>query len=1005
MSWGLVLFSVFICIAGNVFAKTHVKDGDKASTVVQTYTYGFENHPIESGVWRSLGNTRLTWNASGGYNNKSVVIMDAASQDERVRLETVSGIPVQPGERYRVKGWIRQDASPTGIVSIGVRWTDGESSLGERLSPGAWNGEWILSEMIVTVPKKATEMHIQCRADGATGKAFFDGVIVEKLEKNGVWTSVDVGGNKKQFRPDEIPALSVVLENPSYDHRDIQVQIHVEDYADREVYAVTKEVQLDSKSNKEIEVRFEALLGKQGYYNIYIYTVESGEMLDRLREELIVFPQDNIAGSEWLVDNPVAVNVYVWSEASFYGTTEEEIRAYVGKLRQMGVQTLRFWIRTGFEKWIPHQRDFMKIAKEHDMEILLVVGLLSAAAENARELAFWDGVSYYFEFLEELLPEYEGLIDVVEIWNEPFPTPLYFEVLREGYNKVKAFDSDLRVMHAGFYWWHRGSQKYPEKERFEYFSHGTAFNDLASLNHFYTEGYNFHEYYSEAPERPYIKDLGVHRNIMNRYGVGSYGESLWQTETSWESAVQRPYYGYQGDPEIRMFSYRQQADYATRLFLITLSESYRDFDLRNFWYLPYDQHFFRYVPWYTTGIFERNGMPKPSYLMVVNMVNTLANSKYVGRLEIQKKVLGLGIGLDEDIWSLVFRDGKEPIVAIWSARGKTKVDLDVYSSKVVIIDPMGNRQEIEVKDNTISLTVDESPIYILGGGEELVWEALNAQLKRVNSEGMELLAANSALRKKFSDIAKLSETAVKDKHSERLKTAVREVYDIVDDLLNQAQAGKISAQDACVYLSILRTADVLEDAIMLGGTVEDAEGLQESFEDAYLQHEALSRKTDPLVGVSKTKTLMRLSERRLEQALRNMELHRYDEVDMLLGQVKRLHSIVESLLELEPQYKLDVWMKANEYLIRAGVGDSTTVSITVSNETEESVVVKMNLQTPPGVSVKTDKSDIVLSPGSALEIPLVITVQQGLSATQEIRVMGSVGDQLLAPIAIGIQQK
>lgn len=1002
-----LLFLVVVFSTVYVFSKRDTKDSEKTSTagVLQTYTYSFEENPLESGAWvRVASDTRFRWSSRGGRHNKAVLAIDGSSQDQRVRLETASGISVQPGERYRVKGWVRQEMSPTGIVSLGVKWTDGKNVLGEQLSPGVWSEEWTLTEMVVTVPKGATEMYIQCRADGMTGKAFFDGVVVEKLAKNGVWVSANVGGDQKQFGPDEIPALSILLENPVSSSRDIQVQIRVEDYADREIYTVTRQVQLSPTGKREIDIDFDALLGKQGYYNIYVDTVESGEKLGGLREELIVFPKDNVAGSEWLLDNPVAVNVYVWSEASHYGTSEEEIRAYVGKLRQMGVQTLRFWIRTGYERWISHQVDFMRIAKEHDMEILLVVGLMTAAAENARETAEWDGISFYFEFLEDLLPKYEGLVDVVEIWNEPFPTPFYFEVLRGGYNVVKALDPDLRVIHAGFYSWHRGESKYPEKEKLEYFAHGTAFNDLASLNHYYTEGYNHHEYYPEAPERPYINDINAYRGILDDYGVGSYGESVWQTETSWEAAVQKPYPGYQGHNDMKMFTYRQQADYAVRLLLIGRSESYRDLDIRHFWYFVHNIYDFRYVSWYTTGLLERTGLPKPSYLMVTNMVNTIANSKYVGRLDISRKVLGVGVGTDETVWSLVFRNGKEPIIAIWSARGEKNVDLHVGSSKVVIVDPMGNRQQVDTKNNTLTLTISESPIYVLGGGEEVLWQALASQLKRVNSEGLELLKANTGLHKEFSEIAKLSEAAVKDRSLEQLNTAVNRVYAFVDDMLDQVQAGLIDIQAACVYLNTLRTADTLEEAIMLAGTVEDVEGLEQRLADAHFQQEALDKKLDPFVGTSKAKMLMRLSERRLEQATRDLGLGRHDDVSMLLKQTARLHAIVKSLLELEIKYKLDVWMKADEYLTRTGIGNSNTVKITLCNESKESVVVRLDLRSPAGISVKTDKTEVLLSPESVTEISVSITVEKRMSGRQEIRIMGMVGDQPIAPIAIGVEQ-
>lgn len=964
----------------------------------------FDKNPLEGGVWKGVGlGTRFAWSSSGGFDDRPVVVIDKVSSDERVRLETVEGIQVQPGERYRVKGWIRHEVDCTGVACIGVKWTSGENVLGEQLSPGVWNAEWTLSEMVVTVPKNADKMYVQCRSDGITGRASFDGVIIEKLDKSGVWTSATVGGNQKQFSPDDTPTMSVVLENPASYRRDIQVEVHVEDYADREVYAVTKEVQLDGNGKREIDISLDVFRDKQGYFNVYVYTVESGEILGQLRDEFIVFPENNVAGSQWLLDNPVAVNIYVWSEAQFYGTSEEEIRAYVRKLRQMGVQTLRFWIRIGYEKWIPHHLDVMKIAKEHGMEVLLVVGFMLPASENAHEVAEEEGFGRYFKFLEEVLPEYSGLVDVVEVWNEPFPTPFFFEVLRGGYNRVKAFDPNLRVIHAGFYNWHTGVAKNPDKEKLEYFSNGTAFNDLASLNHYYTEGYNHHEYYPEAPEVPYMQDLTTYRGIINKYGVGSYGESLWQTETSWESAVQKPYKGYHGHPEMRMFTYRQQADYAVRLLLMARSESYRDLDIRNFWYFVHDMQEFRYVPWYRTGLLERSGQPKPSYLMVVNMVNTLANSKHVGRLELSGKESCDRMELDEDIWGLVFRNGKEPILAIWSAKGEKDVDLNVWSSKVVVVDPMGNKEEVEVADNILSLTISESPIYILGGGEELLWEGFCSQLKRVNMEGMDLLKGNADLHGKFSEIAKFSEAVFQDRDAEQFDTAAERVYGFVNDLLKLVQSGQIDVRDAFVYMNTLRTADILEEATMLAHTVEDVEGLRRSLEDVYLQHKALEKRLDPFVGTSKAKTLMRFSERRLALAKRDMELNRWDDVSVLLRQIKRLHTIVDSVLEVETRYRLDVWMKSDTYFIQAGIGESNTVNVAVSNESNQHVVAKLSLHVPAGVSVKVERTEMALPPGSAVEVPLVITVEQGFSGTREIRVTANVDKQPLAPVAIGVQ--
>jgi hypothetical protein len=336
--------------------------------------------------------------------------------------------------------------------------------------------------------------------------------------------------------------------------------------------------------------------------------------------------------------SPFGVGLYLYRNGGPQARQSMNELAMVA--RQAGVKWTREeidWHRTELEPgkfdWSFYD-DLVDVAQANGISIYGLLCYWSTFAKKDTP----EGVDQYCAWARQVVRHYKGRIRNWEIWNEPNiffwsgPKELYFSLLAEVYDVIKAEDPDAQVLGCS-----------------------TAGIDVDFIKRAIAAGAKFdaltiHPYRGELNDLQYIKEL---RDVKNLVG----GRPVWITEMGWPS--DRPY----GRTE------RQQASYVARTYLTSVASgavaSVSWYDFRNDGVDPYYNEF-------NFGMVRSDLRLKPAYRALATIANTLTGMKVVEQID-----------LGPDAYAFRFSDGKQDVVAVCAPqaarllafRGETVLDV------------------------------------------------------------------------------------------------------------------------------------------------------------------------------------------------------------------------------------------------------------------------------------------------------------------------------------------
>ena len=305
-------------------------------------------------------------------------------------------------------------------------------------------------------------------------------------------------------------------------------------------------------------------------------------------------------------------------------------------------------------------------------------GGTSPADEQEREL--------FGRYVSRLVERYGKKITFWEVWNEPNITPywiphpdalLYLETLKTAFTEAKSVQQGCRIIAPCT----AGADLEFIEEIYE--NGGADYFDILSYHH-------YPQVYNEGILQREIIDLAF---LMMRYGDGE--KRIWITEMGAPTGLNTS--SHKDAPPA------EQAEWMVKAHITALASGKVD---RLFWYTLADDtldpvkegHF---------GLVFADFSPKPSFAAYKTMTRLLKDKHYAGSLS-----------LDSEISSHVFQKAHEKIIVLWTS-SKIK-NLTLPSIKPVrVIDLYGHEEKINPLNGAVSLSLTQSPVYLMISGREM----------------------------------------------------------------------------------------------------------------------------------------------------------------------------------------------------------------------------------------------------------------------------------------------
>lgn len=318
-------------------------------------------------------------------------------------------------------------------------------------------------------------------------------------------------------------------------------------------------------------------------------------------------------------------------------------------------------------------------------------GQMDTVVETARAhgisvyglIAYWsswaraytpEGIEQYAQYAYDLAARYRGRVDHWEIWNEPNiffwtgPREMYADLLKAAYHAVRRANPDAVVLGCS-----------------------TSGIDLPFIQMVMDRGAPFdeltiHPYRHHLSDDAFIRELQQVRDLVQR--------PVWITEMGWPTQL------HTGVTEL------QQASLLSRCYLCAAASgavrSVSWYDLRDDGDNPfYNEHRF--------GIMRNPDLaPKPAYLALAAICNTLGEQKVTGRLPAPN-------GLQA--WRFAEKD--RHTVAIWSPARDVRVQLQTAADWRVV-DMTGQVRPMSRRRHSASLDLRHGlPVLLVGGSADV----------------------------------------------------------------------------------------------------------------------------------------------------------------------------------------------------------------------------------------------------------------------------------------------
>ncbi len=390
----------------------------------------------------------------------------------------------------------------------------------------------------------------------------------------------------------------------------------------------------------------------------------------------------------------------IWDDSPFgvamhFGQFKHKVPDTLELLKGMGAAWIRdelYWSNIEQEKGkfvFPDYYDrYMQAAAKLGIRPLIIFDYGNKHYDSGVAPYTPDGISAFVRYCRELINRYGKICKHWEVWNEPNlrqfwkpePNPEHYtNLLKAVYQAVKATDPKATVVGVC-----------------------TAGTDLRFIEEVlkrdggkFMDAISVHPYrYPRSPEESdFLGEMQRLKGLLDKYGVGHL--KVWLTEFGYPTHITKG-----GVPQHR------SAALIARTYLLALS-------------LPFVERVFVYDfqddgddPNYNEanfGLIRLDGSPKVGYAAYCTMARMLYRKRFVRRLDV-----------GDGVFCFEFSDDKEGLLAVWMAKGESKLTLKVKGKRVTVTDLMGNSQTVYVSGGHISLTITEEPMFITDYGEAML---------------------------------------------------------------------------------------------------------------------------------------------------------------------------------------------------------------------------------------------------------------------------------------------
>lgn len=318
----------------------------------------------------------------------------------------------------------------------------------------------------------------------------------------------------------------------------------------------------------------------------------------------------------------------------------------------------------------------LETVEEQGLHALPIIGYTpgwASSAPDGKNSAPPKDLHSYSDFVRSFVARYKGRIECVEIWNEPDigffsgTTDQYADMLKAGYCAAKLADPGCKVLFGGT----AGINLNFTEDVYSF--GGGAFFDVMAVH-----PYQWGDEFNDEWFRIQLEDL---RALLNRHGDAH--KPIWLTEIGWST----------GDPGIT-------EDVQARLLVqaMVTALTLRPIGVeKTFWFCVKDWG----GPGY--GLLRDDGSRKPAYMAYSVLTRTLAETKYVGSVDVGAAAR-----------CHVFRRPSGATVAVIWSRGKkfVPIALRCKNGPIRAQTMMGRSTSFTASNGILELVAGPQPMYI-----------------------------------------------------------------------------------------------------------------------------------------------------------------------------------------------------------------------------------------------------------------------------------------------------
>ncbi|WP_195575016.1 polysaccharide lyase family 8 super-sandwich domain-containing protein [Paenibacillus sp. 1001270B_150601_E10] len=256
--------------------------------------------PVSWDTWIPIGSGKpanrtvtLTLDKDTQYRGEQSILIDAF-KTSRVSLNVKA--PVEAGKSYRLQVWYKTENIEGGS---GVYYrTSVQNSSGSKLTDGPGSSkvygtnDWTMQQVFITVPSEGAKFFIEMFLENATGKVWFDNLILE--EYNGI-TGLTLEPSSMMMTAGDTKSLKVThtpnnLQSPEVIWSSSDENVATVDHVGH-VTAVAAGVATITVATKDQSIKAQSIIGVDSVETAGAYS----ELRERWKQKLVGIEDDNLA--------------------------------------------------------------------------------------------------------------------------------------------------------------------------------------------------------------------------------------------------------------------------------------------------------------------------------------------------------------------------------------------------------------------------------------------------------------------------------------------------------------------------------------------------------------------------------------------------------------------------------------------------------------------------------------------------------------------------------------